>query len=154
MPAYGAAVDVDVPPTDAFAYVADLTRHGEWSADPLDIRLVDGAAGVIGSHYEATAKAQGKTITARLEVTEAEAPSRLGFRVSDLTGDYEHVFTFTETGSGTRLDRRIKTSQLSLPQLLLFYLVFFPVKLPNAKRAMTRLKTHLEEASRPEPARG
>jgi hypothetical protein len=154
MPAYGAAVDVDVPPADAFAYVADLTRHGEWSADPLDIRLVDGATGVVGSHYQATAEAQGKTITARLEVTEADAPSRLGFRVSDLTGDYEHLFTFTETGSGTRVDRRITTSKLSLAQLLLFYLVFFPVKLPNTKRAMARLKTHLEEATRPEPARG
>ncbi|MDP9325901.1 MAG: SRPBCC family protein [Candidatus Dormibacteraeota bacterium] len=147
MPTYGAGVDVDATPAQAFAYVADLTRHGEWSADPLEIRPLGGADGGAGSRYQATAEAQGKTITAQLEVTETEVPRRFGFRVSDLTGDYEHVFTFAKIAAGTRVERRIRTSKLSLPQLLLFYVVFFPVKLPNTKRAMERLKAHLEEAT-------
>ncbi len=146
MPSYGASIEVAAPPAVVFARVADLARHGEWSADPLEVRLVDGD-GRVGSRYQATAQAQGKAITAELTVTEVEAPERFGFSVSDLTGDYQHRFTFTAVGAGTRVERQITTSRLSLPQLLLFYVVFFPVKLPNTKKAMERLKTKLEEGA-------
>ena len=49
MPAYGVDIEIDAPPSVVFAYVADLTRHGEWSADPLEIRqsraVVESAVG-------------------------------------------------------------------------------------------------------------
>lgn len=143
MPTYSVSTRVDASPGAVFAYVADLTRHGEWSADPLEIKAVTGDGGE-GSEYESTAKSKGKTIAARLRVVESRSPSAFGFVVTDLTGEYDHRFSIKPDGKGTIVERRIATSNLSVPQRLLFYVVYPTVKRPNARRAMERLKEKLE----------
>ena len=103
----------------------------------------DGGA---GSRYRSTARSKGKTIAADITVTRNDPPSEFAFDVTDLTGDYRHVFTLTAGDGGTSIERRITTSNLSLPQLALFYLVFPTVKRPNARAALEKLKALLETA--------
>ena len=64
----------------------------------------------------------------------------------DLTGHYQHTFTLLPVGEGTSVERRITTSDLSLAQRALFYVVYPTVKRPNARRAMRALKSRLEGA--------
>ena len=35
------SVFIDAKPDDVFAYVSDLSKHGEWADDPLQITAVD-----------------------------------------------------------------------------------------------------------------
>jgi uncharacterized protein YndB with AHSA1/START domain len=142
VPAYAVSTEIGASPTEVFDYIADLTRHGEWAVDPLEIRLVEGDGGV-GSRYQSAARSKGKTIPAEIRITASDRPKRLGFEVSDLTGSYAHEFTLEPSGAGTRVERRITTSHLSPAQLLLFWVVYPTVKRPNARRAMENLRARL-----------
>jgi uncharacterized protein YndB with AHSA1/START domain len=143
MPTYRVAIDIAAPPETVYAYIADLTRHSEWSADPLAISAVSPGPATVGSRYTSTAQAQGRTITAELEVTELQPPQRFAFSVRDLTGTYRHQFSVQPAASGSHVERVIGAS-LSLPQALLFYAVFLIIKRPNTRKGLERLKARLE----------
>jgi hypothetical protein len=113
--------------------VADLTRHGEWSADPLEVTATgDGA-------YESVATSKGREFRARLSVVESVEPSRFAFRATDATGTYEHRFTLERDGGGTVVTREIEATALTPAQRALFYLVLPIVKKPNARKALEKL---------------
>ncbi len=137
VPSYSASIDVAAPADAVYAYVADLTRHGEWSADPLEIS----ASGE--GRFRSATRSKGKEITAELSVVEQRAPERFSFEAVDLTGRWRHDFAFEPSAAGTRVTRRISGS-LSGAQLALYWLVLLPVKKPNAKRALQRLKERME----------
>ena len=143
MPSYQVSIEFAVPPAAVFAAASDLPGHGTWSADELEVIAVDDARVGAGKRYRSVAKSKGKTFEAGIEVTEYRAPERFAFTVHDFTGDYTHVFTVAARDGGTRLTRAI-SGQLSVAQALLFYLVYLPVKRPNARRALARLKERLE----------
>lgn len=133
MPSYAATVDIAAPPETVFPSVADLSRHPEWSADPLTVEPDGDAA------FTSRARSKGKEITAKLTIVEQRAPDRFVFDATDMTGTWRHTFTLTPTGTGTRVRREISGS-LSGGQLLLYWLVLLPIKKPNAKRALARLE--------------
>jgi hypothetical protein len=143
MPSYSASIDIGAAPAAVFAYVADLTKHGEWAADPLRVETIAPGPVAVGSQYRSTAQAKGRTIQADLRVTEYQPPERFAFVVSDLTGTYEHRFIFRPRDGGTHVEREINAN-LSLPQRLLFAIVFRRVKLPNTQEALRRLKARIE----------
>jgi hypothetical protein len=132
MPKYIATVRSDASPEALWPLVADLTRHGEWSADPLTVTAA-------GDGYESVARSKGKEFRARLEVLESAPPRRFAFRATDATGTYEHVFTLEPDGTGTKVTREITATDLSLGQKALFYAVLPVVKKPNARKALERL---------------
>jgi hypothetical protein len=113
--------------------VSDLTKHGEWSADPLTVTAeADGT-------YTSVARSKGKEFRARLTVLESQEPSRFAFRATDATGTYEHVLTLEPDGTGTAITREITATELSPMQAALFYAVLPIVKKPNARKALERL---------------
>lgn len=132
MPSYSATAHADVPPDRVWPLVADLTRHGEWSADPLTVTAVDGG-------YESVATSKGREFRARLTETESVPPSRYAFRAGDATGEYEHVITLVHDGAGTRVTRVVTATGLTLAQRVLFYAMLPVVKKPNARKALERL---------------
>jgi len=113
--------------------VSDLTRHGEWSADPLTVTAVG------DREYESVARSKGKEFRAKLTVLSAQEPSRFAFRATDATGTYDHVITLEPDGTGTTITREITAASLSLPQKALFYAVLPVVKKPNARKALAKL---------------
>lgn len=137
---YQVQVDVSVPPAQAFAYVAELARHGEWSADPLEVEALEEEG-----HYRSRAQVRGKSFQSELEVIEVDPPRRFTFVARDVTGHYTHHFIFEPLGQDTRITRQIE-AELSLAQRLFFYLVYPFVKRPSAERTMRQLKAKLEGA--------
>ena len=113
--------------------VSDLTRHGEWSADPLTVTATGEGT------YSSVARSKGKELRATLEVLESVEPSRFAFRASDATGTYEHVITLAPDGDGTEITREIEATDLSFAQRALYYAVLPIVKRPNARKALEKL---------------
>ena len=113
--------------------VSDLTRHGEWSADPLTVTATGEGT------YSSVARSKGKELRATLEVLESVEPSRFAFRASDATGTYEHVITLAPDGDGTAITREIEATDLSFAQRALYYAVLPIVKRPNARKALEKL---------------
>lgn len=133
MPKYSARVRADAAPEAVWPLVSDLTRHGEWAADPLTVTSVSDGA------YESVARSKGKEFRASLTVLESVAPRRFAFRATDATGTYDHVLTLLPDGSGTVVTREISAASLSLGQRALFYAVLPIVKKPNARKALENL---------------
>jgi hypothetical protein len=132
MPTYAASVLAATTPDALWPLVADLTRHGEWSADPLEVTAD-------GDGYTSVARSKGKEFRARLTVVAEAPPTRFAFRATDATGTYDHVLTLSREGAGTRVTRTVTATDLTLAQRVLFYLVLPVVKKPNARKALERL---------------
>jgi hypothetical protein len=132
MPTFSATVRTDARPAAVWPLVADLTRHGEWAADPLTVtKTADG--------YESVATSKGKEFRATLTVLESVEPRRFAFRATDATGTYEHVFTLEPDGAGTRITRQVTGAGLTFGQTAFFYAVLPIVRKPNARKALDRL---------------
>ncbi len=139
MPTYRVVTDVPVEPQAAFEAVADLPGHAAWAADPIEVTAVDDAPIGVGKRYVSTATSKGKSFTADLVVTEYDAPRAFAFTAVDATGCYQHRFTVSPAEGGAHVEREIH-GDLTPSQRLLFTLVYLPVKRPNARKAMARLK--------------
>lgn len=140
-----AHTNINARPEAVFAYVADLTKHGEWSANPLTIEAVDIKPTILGSRYRTTAVVRGIPFSADLRVTGYQPPARFEFEGQDSTGKFSHRFTFMPFNGGTKVMRQIDFT-LSLRQWLLFMALYFPVRRPAANKALRLLKQRLDRA--------
>jgi uncharacterized protein YndB with AHSA1/START domain len=135
-----------VPPETAFAYVSDLTRHGEWNRGLKIEKLTAGPVGV-GSQYRTVGEVPGqKERPNQLRVTRYEPPRHFSFVAQDPDfQDVTHDFTCSPQVGGTQLER---TLTLQLPPLvaLAFRMVIFPfIGKPGMEKSLAALKAKLEQ---------
>ena len=138
------SVFINANPEEVFAYVSDLSKHGEWADDPLEITPVDDSGIAVGKRYRSTAEFRGGTVTGEETITEYEAPRKFSFHVDDSTSKHDHIFTFTPEGEGTLMERRA-IGQWSFGTWLLASTVGgVLIGKPAAQRAFEKLKGKLE----------
>jgi hypothetical protein len=140
------SIDIQTPPPAVFAYLSDLTKHGEWSANPVQIQALTLGPIALGSRYHSHAQLNNLQFETDLEVIIYQPPTQFGFKGQDSTGQFQHLFTLTPTHTGTHLERAVSFS-LTLRQWILFLLILYPIRLPAARKALQTLKTHLESQS-------
>ncbi len=118
---------INAKPETVFAYVADITRHGEWS-DGLRVEAVSSGPVKVGSAYRSRgAVLNQKDRPNELRVTTYEPPSRFAFVAQDPDfKEVQHEFTFKPQGNGTALERTI-TSNLPPPVAFAFRILIFPL---------------------------
>ena len=141
-------ISVNVPREKAYAYVADVGRHGEWgsAADSMTITADQPGDPAVGKTYSATGILLGKPNTSKVTITALEPPERVEFEYEDSRGTGGHVFTFTPEGGGTLITRQI----YGIKQPLLgpvFFLIFKRKIDVNYNGALNNLKTKLESAA-------
>ncbi|HSH04098.1 MAG TPA: SRPBCC family protein [Anaerolineae bacterium] len=135
--------DIPAPPDTLFAYISDLTRHGEWAANQLTITPIIPGPVVQGSIYNSHAQVKNLEFHSKLQVTTYDPPRHFAFTGEDKTGRFEHHFTLHPHQKGTELTRRINFD-LTFSQWLFFKLTYYPVRLPAAREAMNRLTQHFQ----------
>ena len=128
---------------DVFRYVADMTRHGEWSPEPLTVEaLTEGLVG-IGCEYRCVGQRRGKEITSERRITEFESPVLFAFSVKDSTGERVHEFTLRTQNGGTDVQHKV-TGQFSLPRWIFYKIVGWPFReRPAINKAHEQLKAKL-----------
>lgn len=130
----------------AFDYVADLTKHPEWSGGELKIEAVSPGPIQVGKEYISKGEfAIQKERPNKLKVAEFEPPQKFGFVANDPTiGDVFHTFTFVEKENKVLITR---TMRLELNPFMAFGFVLFVYPLtgdPSMKKAFSNLKAKLE----------
>ena len=140
------SIFINAAPAEIFAYVSDLTRHGEWAANELQVRAVDDALLATGKRYRSHAIVRGNEFDAELQVKAYQPPTRFVFSGQDNTGKFQHTFTFTPANSGTRVERHVDFD-LTSRQFLFYLAMLYPVRLPAANLALRLLKQRLEHPS-------
>ena len=129
---------------DVFNYVSDLSRHGEWAADELEIEAVSDGPPAVGSEYKSSVPFMGKEVTARTKVTALESPTRFSFTVTEPDSTHDHEFTFQDEADGTRLQRKT-AHHLPFLKSIIFKLIGGPfIAKPAHKKAYAKVKDKLE----------
>jgi uncharacterized protein YndB with AHSA1/START domain len=138
---------INAPLQSAFDYVADLTRHPEWSGGRLKIEALTPGPVAVGKEYLSHGDVAGqKDRPNSVEVTQYEPPQRFAFVSKDPDfGKVSHTFTFTQQTGGILITR---TMTLSLNPIVAFAFRFFIYPLigsPSMNKSLAALKTKLEE---------
>jgi len=104
-----AAVAVDRPPEQVFAYVADVSRHGQWS--PKKLRVTDLPADgelTVGTTFTSYGHLPGRPEHRNdVRVLELDPPRRLVLESTDASGTYRSTFEVAPNGSGRNVVREL-----------------------------------------------
>lgn len=138
------SIDVNVPSEVVFAYVADLTRHGEWNPG-LKVTAISEGSITVGSRFESVGNIFGREIHDNLCVTEYQPPVRFAFFVKSVGEELTHEFTLQPKDSGTLITRTAGSTTVPLLlKLLAPILTAFFIRSEHVK-SLERLKARLEQ---------
>lgn len=76
---------IPAPPSEVFAYLADLNNLAEWQSGIVSAERVDSGPMRVGSSARVTRELMGQRLEVPLTVTDYEAPTRLGI-ASEVSG--------------------------------------------------------------------
>jgi len=77
------SIEISRRPEEVFAYVADLSRHGEWQETIVGVRMETDGPTRVGTRAVETRRVGPRTQAMVVEVTEHSPPRSLAFRGLD-----------------------------------------------------------------------
>jgi uncharacterized protein YndB with AHSA1/START domain len=110
------SVEIDRSAAEVFAYIADITRHGEWSPAELRIEpLAPGRPVAVGEKYRSFGFTGPKQFENLVEITELEPDRRFGFSAHTTKfGTFRHTFVLTPVLTGVQVDRIVDAPKFGL----------------------------------------
>ena len=149
MPEATRTVEIDRPPAEVFAFLAEGENNLRWRSGVLDIRHTSGQGR--GAVYEQGVKGPfGRRVPADYEVTEYEPNRRLGFRAVAGPVRPEGSYELTPSDAGAT---RVTFSLHCTPRGLAKLMTPMVARTMRAEVAqLDRLRAVLEEAAGPELA--
>ena len=146
---------IHAPRQSVFEYVADLTKHPEWSGGELQIEEVTPGPVAVGKEYISRGQvAVQKERPNTVRISQYEPPRCFAFVARDPDfGRVIHEFRFYEQGESV-LVRRVMALSLSPFMTLLFRLAIYPlIGRPSMEKAMRKLKQRMEGPGSTAPRR-
>lgn len=141
------SVTAGTTPDKAHAYVAEVTKHPEWSPDDMSVRAETPGAPAAGSRYHTTGKLQGRPNDSVVEVLSSEPGKAFTFKAKDKNSEWLHEFTFSAVDGGTRIDRRVTTVSGPPGMNIVLTLIHPFIVGPGNMRSMMMLKERLESGA-------
>ncbi len=146
-------IEIARPPEDVFAYLDDLSRHGEWQSQIESIRVETDGPTRVGTRAVETRRLPVGSREFPYEITEHDPPRRVAFQVTD--GPVRPVgrINLEPTGTGTRYSMELDFEGHGVGK------VMAPLAQREARKQvpldLARLKERLESGAAPgtaEPA--
>lgn len=133
-----------------FRYIADIRRHAEWGAQPLDIAFASGPEQGPGATFRSIAHVGRMQIAAQVLVVAEEPPVRFVYECKDPFGLHRWTMTVRPEGSGTRLTQRMERVQGPLWVRILQPYVLWPLQgRSDVQKGLKNIKAHLETGALP-----
>jgi uncharacterized protein YndB with AHSA1/START domain len=140
-------VTIDAPPEKVWPYVADVTKHGEYSPKPFQAELVSGEAGKVGSRYRSVGWIPNdKNHSNEVEVVEAVPNERVVLRSDDELGAFTNTYVLRPVGNGTEVSWTMQFPQLKFPLSVVAPLLFPLVGKPDGRKRVQLLKKAVESS--------
>jgi len=106
-------------PDEVFAFLADGLNNPRWRPGVRSIELAQGAPGQVGTVYrQKLAGPGGRAVDGDYEITTAEAPRTLAFRVTAGPARPTGRYTLQPEGTGTRLTFALDLEPKGLMRLM------------------------------------
>jgi uncharacterized protein YndB with AHSA1/START domain len=143
------SVRVARPPAAVFSYLADVSRHAEWSPKAYRVEGVSPGDQVApGSTFVSYGwLPNDKDHRNEVEATVVDAPNRLVLTSSDGDEKFVNTFTVTPAGDGSVVERAMDMPRPGGTMGAVFPLILATLVKPNVNKGMANLKRSLETAS-------
>lgn len=131
-------------PDVVFDYIADVSKHAEWSPKPF---RVEGSTGPVrvGDTFTSIGTIPGdKNHRNEVTVTECSPPRRLVLDSREKGEHFVNTFELADEGSGTRLTRTVDAPRPPFPLSVVFPLIMAAVIRPDVQKGLRNLKANLE----------
>ena len=97
------AIDLPIPPEEAFDYLADFSHAESWDPGVVEAKALTRWAPRLGSRFRVVAGFLGRRIPLEYRISAFERPRRLVFAGGDDTLRSVDELTFSPRGQGTRV---------------------------------------------------
>jgi uncharacterized protein YndB with AHSA1/START domain len=138
-------VTIAKPPEQVFAYVADVSKHGEWSPKPFRVEDLSGPVAK-GTTFTSYGQIPGdKNHRNDVEVTECDPPSRFALRSAEKDQHFFNTFEISAEGAGSKL---VRTMDMPVPGgfLGVVFPMFVPLIRRDVQKGLNNLKANVEKA--------
>ena len=141
-------ITIDAPPEKVWPWIADVTKHGEYSPKPFSAELQSGEVGKVGSRYKSVGAIPGdKNHGNEVEIVEAVPNERLVLRSDDELGAFSNVYVLRPSGSGTEVVWTLTFPPLKLPMSMVVPILFPLVGKKDMRKRLALLKAKVEAGS-------
>ncbi len=98
-----ASLSINAPIDAVWPWVADITKHPQWSPKPYSVALISGVNGAVGSKYSSTGfvPPNDKNHQNEVELTELVPHSKVVFTAHDANGYFLNSYKLESVGQGT-----------------------------------------------------
>jgi uncharacterized protein YndB with AHSA1/START domain len=149
MSAWTWTVTVNRSPEVVFAYLTDMSRHGEWSPRPYKIEPVEGAGeAAVGARFRSVGSIPGdKHHENDVEITRVDPPTRFSLVAYEKGQPFMHDFVLTPAADGTRVDRTVDSPEPTGFLRLIYPLIWSLVIKPAVQRDLDSFKARCEAST-------
>jgi hypothetical protein len=138
------SIVANTTPEAAYAYVADITTHSEWSPDNIKVEPEQAGPPSVGAKYKMVGDLVGKPNSSVVVITALTPGRSVTFMATDSNSEIQHEFTFTKDPNGTRVDRNVTGIKGPLIFKIIFPILEPLVIRPGTMKCMGMLKDRLE----------
>ncbi len=140
------SVTIAAPPENVWPWVADISKHAEWSPKPYRVELVSGEPNAVGSHYRSVGWVPPNDANHEndVEITQVTPMTRFALDATDSNGTFANIFDLKTVDEGTEVTFQIVFPQMKgMPAIMVPFL--FPiVGISDLKKRMKLLKQRVE----------
>ena len=128
---------INAPADAVWPWIADITKHSQWSPKPFEAKLTSGVIGAVGSTYSTVGFVPPAEKDHKNEVTITEVvPNRkIVFKSHDENGYFTNTFTLQSEGSGTTV-----TFQHDFPRMKGMGMILVPLLVPIVGKRDTKVR--------------
>ena len=147
MPTATWTIVVQRPQQEVFDYLANVSKHGEWSPKPWRAEGANGPL-TVGTKFTSYGQIPGsKDHRNDVEVTEVAPPSRLVWVATEKGQNFVTTFVLAPEGSGTRVERTLDMPKPGGFGGVIFPMIMAAVVKPGVQKGMNQLKQRLESGT-------
>src|SRR5262249_25376982 len=137
---------INATPEKVWPFIADVTKHGEYSPNPFSAELVSGEVGKVGTRYKSVGQIPNdKHHSNEVEVTEAVTNERLVLVSDDAIGKFTNSNVLRPVGSGTEVAWTVAfPPKMKFPMNVMAPMLFPLVGKPDGRKRVQLLKEKVE----------
>ncbi len=134
---------IDAPVSTVWPWIADITKHSQWSPKPYTVQLNSGENGAVGSKYSSVGfvPPAEKNHKNEVEITQVVPNSKFVFRAHDENGYFINTFTLQTVGSSTQV-----TFQHDFPKMKGAGRILLPLLLPSVGKRDAKVRLGMLKA--------
>jgi uncharacterized protein YndB with AHSA1/START domain len=139
------SIAINAPQEAVFAYVADISKHGEWSNPSQKLQVEKTSEGSIGvgAAFKSTGEQFGKQHDV-VRITEYVPNQKVVYESEGNAGLIRHVFEVSPTGTGVQLTKTFEAVKPKFPLNVMLPIINGFIQPGALKSDLGRIKANLE----------